>query len=258
MLDIIGEIRKLRLKMKKLPKGMVREGLLSEGSGRIRFQREDCDATVHVHGDRIRYEDVAAWRRLQMLKGEPGSFEWRWDTTKAKQERAWAFGAIRPGERLLDVGFRDGYNLRELIDRGVNAMGVEVNPNAVEHAAGLGVHAIVGDVQAGLPLGDGLFDVVMALDVLEHCFDPEAACREILRLLAPGGRAVIQIPFEGRFEFSNLKHGHAALFHDDATATAVFESAGFRVEDRNLEQREHNLFLLRASAAGGGTSDAAA
>jgi SAM-dependent methyltransferase len=45
-----------------------------------------------------------------------------------------------------------------------------------------------------LPFGDGAFDVVVALDVLEHIPDHEAAAREIARVLAPGGFVIVTVP----------------------------------------------------------------
>ncbi len=51
----------------------------------------------------------------------------------------------------------------------------------------------VGDVQA-VPLVSGSFDVVLALDVLEHLDDDTAGLRESFRLLKPGGLLVVTVP----------------------------------------------------------------
>ena len=45
-----------------------------------------------------------------------------------------------------------------------------------------------------LPLEDGFVDVFIAMMVIEHLFDPFHAFREIRRLLAPNGFAVINLP----------------------------------------------------------------
>jgi SAM-dependent methyltransferase len=45
-----------------------------------------------------------------------------------------------------------------------------------------------------LPLADQSFDLILCLHVLEHVQDDGAAMRELFRVLAPGGRAVIQVP----------------------------------------------------------------
>lgn len=50
------------------------------------------------------------------------------------------------------------------------------------------------DIQA-LSFADASFDVLMSFDVLEHVPDNAAAFREIARVLRPGGRLVLTIPF---------------------------------------------------------------
>lgn len=53
---------------------------------------------------------------------------------------------------------------------------------------------VFGDGQR-LPFAAGGFDTVLLLDVLEHLPDPPACLKEIHRVLAPGGRVVVQVPF---------------------------------------------------------------
>jgi SAM-dependent methyltransferase len=43
---------------------------------------------------------------------------------------------------------------------------------------------------------DGLFDLVIHLDVLEHLYQPFEALREIYRTLAPGGKCIFSVPTE--------------------------------------------------------------
>lgn len=49
-----------------------------------------------------------------------------------------------------------------------------------------------------LPFRDGVFDVVVLAEILEHLTRPEAAVAEVRRVLRPGGRAVVTVPFAYR------------------------------------------------------------
>jgi SAM-dependent methyltransferase len=53
---------------------------------------------------------------------------------------------------------------------------------------------VASDAQR-LPFLDKTFDLVLATEVLEHLPNPEAAAREITRVLRPGGRAIVTVPF---------------------------------------------------------------
>ena len=53
---------------------------------------------------------------------------------------------------------------------------------------------IFGDGQS-LPVKTASFDTVLILDVLEHLPHPEKAISEIRRILTPGGRVILQVPF---------------------------------------------------------------
>lgn len=48
---------------------------------------------------------------------------------------------------------------------------------------------------ATLPFADGTFDAVVCLEVIEHVPDPERVLAEIARVLRPGGRAWLSMPF---------------------------------------------------------------
>jgi Methylase involved in ubiquinone/menaquinone biosynthesis len=51
------------------------------------------------------------------------------------------------------------------------------------------------DLTIALPLGNGEFDTILLSDVLEHIPEPECFCREMARVLAPGGKLIMNVPF---------------------------------------------------------------
>lgn len=100
---------------------------------------------------------------------------------------------VPPG-RLLDVGCGDGTLLGRMRGEGWAVEGVEVDPEAAEHARmkhGVAVH--LGALET-LQLRGDTFDAVVMSHVLEHVFDPLALLTECRRILKPGGRLVAVTP----------------------------------------------------------------
>ncbi|MFQ5460397.1 MAG: methyltransferase domain-containing protein [Anaerolineae bacterium] len=51
------------------------------------------------------------------------------------------------------------------------------------------------DLNRGLPLPDGAFDTVLATDVFEHIATPRTLWADAARVLAPGGKLLVGVPF---------------------------------------------------------------
>jgi len=51
------------------------------------------------------------------------------------------------------------------------------------------------DLNRPLPLASAAYDTVLATDVLEHLRHPGAFVHEVARILAPGGHAIVGVPF---------------------------------------------------------------
>jgi SAM-dependent methyltransferase len=69
----------------------------------------------------------------------------------------------------LDVGCATGFLVEVLRERGIDAEGCDVSPFAIDHAApGAVGHVRVANLFAGLPWEDGRFELVTALEILEH------------------------------------------------------------------------------------------
>lgn len=98
----------------------------------------------------------------------------------------------RSNLRILDVGCGTGANLEMLAGFG-NSEGVDVSDEALEfcRAKGLKVHKGLAEK---LPFEDQSFDVVTALDVVEHLDDDVAGLKEMARVLKDDGRTLIFVP----------------------------------------------------------------
>ncbi len=99
---------------------------------------------------------------------------------------------VQPTDVVLDAGCGSGRVFQHgLAGRARRVVGVDVtdepraNPNIDD--------ALKGDLRA-LPLRDGAFDLVAMSHVAEHLTEPEAAFRELARVLRPGGRLLLLTP----------------------------------------------------------------
>jgi len=94
--------------------------------------------------------------------------------------------------RILDVGCGTGANLEMLAQFG-EAEGVDVSDDALEFCRAKGLKTHKGLAEK-LPFADESFDLVTALDVVEHLDDDAAGLKEMHRILRAGGRTLIFVP----------------------------------------------------------------
>jgi SAM-dependent methyltransferase len=140
--------------------------------------------------------------------------------------------ALPPGARALDVGCGTGANGPVLAARAALAVGIDASPVPL----GLGGtdergHSarLRGDAGA-LPFPDQSFDLVVALDVLEHLDDDAGASRELHRVLRPGGVLVVFVPaLRLLWGLQDDVSHHRRRYHR-AELRDLVASAGFRIQ----------------------------
>jgi ubiquinone/menaquinone biosynthesis C-methylase UbiE len=94
------------------------------------------------------------------------------------------------GDRALDVGAGPGLLSAALAPRVARAVALDPSPAMLERAPA-GVETAEGTGEA-IPFEDGSFDLVTAVNTLHHVADMPATVAEMVRVLAPAGRIVVQ------------------------------------------------------------------
>ena len=94
------------------------------------------------------------------------------------------------GDSALDVAAGPGMLSAALLGSVRRAVALDASAGLLAHAPEV-VETIVGDA-SDLPFADGSFDIVTCVNGLHHLDHPELALAEMARVLAPGGRIVLQ------------------------------------------------------------------
>ncbi len=118
--------------------------------------------------------------------------------------------------RILDVGCGTGSNLEAFARLG-RATGIDMSAGALGFCMRRGVTSVALSAIETLPFADATFDVVTAMDVLEHTDDDLAALAELRRVCKPGGMLLVTVPAYG-FMWSEhdeaLKHRRRYTAHE--------------------------------------------
>jgi 2-polyprenyl-3-methyl-5-hydroxy-6-metoxy-1,4-benzoquinol methylase len=145
------------------------------------------------------------------------------------------------GVRVLDIGCGDGEMLSKFAALGCIVRGLDPDDEAVSRARERivphNVHVGRGEDAAAV-FGEERFDVIVMSHALEHCIDPPEAVRAIRALLAPGGRAMIEVPncAADHFETFNIisemfdAPRHLWFFTPDSLRM-LLEHEGFRITE---------------------------
>lgn len=115
----------------------------------------------------------------------------RWNPRNLELIRDWV--APVPGDRVLDVGSGRGHVVKALMDLGVDAYGIDLNPRAAEVAI---VPRVTTMSATALDFDDASFESVVSFHAIEHIPPVEDAMAEIARVVKPDGKVLLVYPAE--------------------------------------------------------------
>jgi SAM-dependent methyltransferase len=159
---------------------------------------------------------------------------WAWE-----RRRALLLAEARPGERVLDLGCGAGRFVAALRDAGADPVGVEIAEAALARARAVAAGADLRllEPDGSIPLEHGSVDLVWCSEVLEHVADGAHLLQEARRVLRPGGRILVTVPYHGRLKAALIAftrfdahfdpQGQHLRFFTRGTLALSLQAAGF-------------------------------
>ena len=155
---------------------------------------------------------------------------------------------------ILDLGSGDGLFLRLLRENGFDATGVDISEVAAKRCRKDGLAVVTCDFSsAPLPFSNGSFDYVLALDVLEHLYEPQAVLAEMARVSTGG--VIIAVPnfsslpariqaLLGRVPENNTPHKGHIYWFNWGVLSALLKKNGFVVTRRLVNAPWEKILLV--------------
>lgn len=155
---------------------------------------------------------------------------------------------LLPGQRVLNIGIGGGFFELIALRRQVDVHSLDPSERAVARVRdelALGGKAVVGCASA-VPFPSAHFDAIVMSEVLEHLDDRvlAGALAEVRRLLKPGGRLLVTVPFNENLDDGMVlcpccgerfhRWGHVRSF-DRRTLREALGANGLQVTRLTLE-----------------------
>ncbi len=151
---------------------------------------------------------------------------------------------IQPKSSILEIGCNTGYFSRSLIKCGHEVLGIELDQDAAQIAISNGVNVICGSIEENSLIKsiNQKFDVILMMDVLEHCVHPSEVLKSLQKNIKPNGKIIITGPnvaywavrkdlLLGRWNYTDSgvmdrTHLH---FYTASTWQSLIENSGYKI-----------------------------
>ena len=124
----------------------------------------------------------------------------------------------KPGDAVLDVGVGLGRVLANF--PALRRYGMDISFGYLKEVQSKGIEVCFAQVEE-IPYKPDTFDLVLATDILEHVLDLNLSCRNMLKVLKPGGLLIARVPYRedlsGYLAPENpYKYVHVRNFDEDS------------------------------------------
>lgn len=132
---------------------------------------------------------------------------------------------IERGALHLELGCGTGKLAREMAESGHRVVAVDYRPEGLEQIRGLDPSAILVRADATrLPFRKNVFDVITALDVIEHV-DDHAALVEVRRVIRGSGKVILSVPaMQWLWSSRDVEAGHLRRYSPHRLRTALIRA----------------------------------
>lgn len=140
---------------------------------------------------------------------------------------------VRATDTVIEFGVGAGWNLAEL--KCARRVGFDVSDFLESAVRELGIEF----ARDSATLADASADVVICHHMLEHALNPAASLAEIRRVLKPGGKLLLHVPFERepRYQKHDPAEPNHHLFSWNAqTLGNLVTECGFKLESAGIGQ----------------------
>ena len=130
--------------------------------------------------------------------------------------------------KILDVGCGPGGTTKSFLKWG-QVYGVDLSTHALKKALKKNISIVINSNLTSIPIKSKQFDVITALDVIEHIKEDSKVLLEFKRILKDDGILIVTVP---AFQFLWSEHD-VAVSHErrytSASLKRVFDETGYRV-----------------------------
>ncbi len=145
--------------------------------------------------------------------------------------------------QVLDVGSGAGNMIHHLSHYG-DVIGIENNPKPIAIAQKRGYDVRQGHAE-NMPFDDASFELVAALDIVEHCPDDQVILSECHRVLKKSGYIIVTVPaFQWLWSYNDVINKHYRRY-TTAQLSDVLHKTGFEV--RHITYNNFFIFPLAAA-----------
>ncbi len=142
-----------------------------------------------------------------------------------------------PVREVLEIGAGGGHHILSLSGSYVRKAATDFDHAAIARLVPHGLDARVMTAESEAPYGTAEFDLILSMQVIEHVQNQRAFCREVNRLLRPGGLWLIATPNAGSFArklfgvrwVSGWYPPYHLIIHSRRSLVSLIEECGFEV-----------------------------